>query len=98
MLLVSDADDLAQMALGVEPAQGMLEDVELAGLIGDDHRVGEQAARDDRADHGRLRGQPALTQVQAVQMGLPRGLVGKASVLVEQERCDDSFGSLCSTR
>ena len=27
-------------------------------------------------------------------MSLPRGLVGKASVLIEQERCDDSFGRL----
>src|SRR3954467_9721987 len=73
LLLVSDADNLAQMPLGVQPAQGMLEDVELAGLVGDNHRVGEQAAPDDRADHGRLRGQPALTRVQAVQMSLPRG-------------------------
>ena len=29
-------------------AQGVLENVELAGLIGDDHGVGEQAAGDDR--------------------------------------------------
>src|SRR3954471_21859196 len=33
-------------------AQGVLENVELTGIIGDDHRVGQQA--DDRPDHGRL--------------------------------------------
>src|SRR3954453_16403399 len=77
--LLHKSDNLAQMPLGVQPAQGMLEDVELAGLVGDNPRVGEQAAPDDRADHGRLRAQPALTRVQAVQMSLPRGLVGKAS-------------------
>ncbi len=47
MLLVSDADNLAQMSLGVQPAQGMLEDVELARFVGDNHRVAQQAARDD---------------------------------------------------
>ena len=68
------------MALGVDPAQGVLENVELAGLIGDDHGVGEQAAGDDRADHGRLGDPPTLTgaEVEAVQVGLPRRLVGKA--------------------
>ena len=87
VLLVGDADDPAEMALGVDPAQGVLENVELAGLIGDDHRVGEQAAGDDRADHGRLGDPPALTgaEVEAVQVGLPRRLVGKAPVLVGEQ-------------
>ena len=47
MLLVGDADDPAEMALGVDPTQGVLENVELTGIIGDDHRVGQQAAGDD---------------------------------------------------
>ena len=71
------------MALGVDPAQGVLENVELAGIIGDDHRVGQQAAGDDRPDHGRLGDPPTMTgaEAEAVQVGLPRRLVGKAPAL-----------------
>jgi len=59
VLLVGHADDPAEMALGVDPTQGVLENVELTGIIGDDHRVGQQATGDDRPDHGRLGDPPA---------------------------------------
>src|SRR3954447_134703 len=61
MLLVGHADDPAEMALGVDPTQGVLENVELTGIIGDDHGVGQPAAGDDGTDHGRLADPPTLT-------------------------------------
>jgi hypothetical protein len=84
------------MALSVDPAQGVLENVELAGLIGDDHGVGQQAAGDDRTDHGGLGDLPATagTQAEAVQMGLPRRRVGKTPALVAEQAGDHSFGNL----
>ncbi len=86
MLLVGDADDPAQMALGMDPAQGVLENVERAGVIGDDDGVGEQAAGDDRTDEGRFGDPPAMTgaEAEAVQVGLPGSIVGKALALVER--------------
>src|SRR5687768_18446434 len=40
-------------------AQAVAQYVELAGLIGDDHRVGQQG--DDRTDHGRPGDPPTMT-------------------------------------
>ena len=78
VLLVGDADNPAKMALGVDPTQGVLENVELAGIIGDDHRVAQQATGDDGTD--RLGDPPTLTsaEAEAVQVGLPRRIVDKA--------------------
>ena len=90
MLLVGDADDPAEMALGVDPTQGVLENVELTGIIGDDHRVGQQAAGDDGADHGRLGDPPTLTGAKAVQLGLPRRIVGKAPGSGGEQSGDDA--------
>jgi hypothetical protein len=46
VLLVGHADDPAEMALGMDPTQGMLENVELTDVIGDDHW--ESAKNTDR--------------------------------------------------
>ena len=77
-------------------AQGVLENVELASLIGDNHRVGQQTPGDDRTDHGGL-GDPlatAGTEAEAVQMGLPRRIVGKAPALVAEQAGNHSLGNL----
>jgi hypothetical protein len=96
VLLVGDADDPAEMALSVDPAQGVLENVELAGVIRHDDGVGEQAAGDNRPDHGGLGDPPTMTGAQAetVQMGLPGIFVGKAPALVAEQAGDHSLGNL----
>ena len=93
VLLVCHADDPAEMALGVDPTQGVLENVELTGIIGDDHRVAQQAAGDDGTDHGRLGDPPTLTgaEAEAVQVGLPRRIVGKAPGSGGEQSGDDTF-------
>ena len=77
-------------------AQAVTEHVELTGPIADDNGVGQQAAGDDGADHGRLGDPPATAspQTEAVQMGLPGRLVGKAPALVAEQAGDHSFGNL----
>jgi hypothetical protein len=90
MLLVGHADDPAEMALGVDPTQGVLENVELTGIIGDDHRVGQQG--DDGSDHGRLGDPPPMTgaEAEAVQVGLPRRIVDKAPRSGGEQSGDDA--------
>ena len=80
------------MALGMDPAQGVLENVELPGIIGDDHGVGKQAAGDDGADQGGLGDPPPMTgaEAEAVQVGLPRRLVGKAPRSGGEQSGDDA--------
>ena len=65
LLLGGDADQPPEVTLGMDPAQGVGEDVELAGVVGDDDGVGQQAARDDRADQGGLGDQPPVTGAEA---------------------------------
>ena len=74
-------------------AQGVLENVELTGIIGDDHGVGQQAAGDDGSDHGRLGDPPTLTgaEAEAVQVGLPGRILGKAPGSGGEQSGDDAF-------
>ena len=91
MLRVCHADDPAEMALGVDPTQGVLENVELTGIIGDDHGVGQQAAGDDGSDHGRLGDPPTLTGAEAEAVQVPRRIVGKAPGSGGEQSGDDAF-------
>ena len=72
----------------------MGEDIELAGVVGDDHRVLEQAPFLKRADHrGFGDGAPmAVGHSQAGQMGFPDSLVGKAVPLMADHSGNDRLG------
>jgi hypothetical protein len=72
LVLVGHADQAPEMALGVDPAQRRGEDIELAGIVGHDHGVGEQAARHDGTDHGSLSDQAPV----AGRAGLVHGCGG----------------------
>src|SRR3954463_6748514 len=58
LLLRGGADHAPEVALGMDPAQRVGEDVELAGIIRDDDRVAQQPARGEGTDPGRLAHQP----------------------------------------
>src|SRR4051812_13126719 len=83
-------------AVQISKASSVLENVELAGVIRHDDGVGEQAAGDNRPDHGGLGDPPATagTQAETVQMGLPGIFVGKAPALVAEQAGDHSLGNL----
>jgi len=91
MLLIGHADNPAQVALSVDPAQSVLENIELTGIIGDDHGVGEPG--DNGTDHSRFGDPPTLTgaEAEAVQVGLPRRIVGKAPRSGGEQSGDDAF-------
>jgi hypothetical protein len=65
-----------------------------AGVVRDDDGVGQQPARGDRADQGRLGHQtPAPgTEAEIVEVGTPPGLVGEGSALMGEQRGDDRLG------
>ncbi len=46
---IGESLELVDEALGMHPAQGMQADGELAGIVADDHRLGQQAVRLDGA-------------------------------------------------
>ena len=45
---VGERIEFVNQTFGVDPAQAMLADTELAGVVADDHNVGEQAMRLDK--------------------------------------------------
>ena len=54
-LLLGEGVELVHQPLGMDPTQGVPADIELAGIVADDHRVGEQAVRLDAAPQRALR-------------------------------------------
>ena len=56
-LLVGEGVELMDEALGMDPAQGVLADIELAGIVADDHRLGQQAMRLDGSPERALGGE-----------------------------------------
>ncbi len=56
-LSVVGGDELVDEALGVDPAQRVVADAELAGVVGNDNRAGEQALGLDRAPQRRFAGE-----------------------------------------
>src|SRR4051812_33238424 len=73
-------------------AQAVTEHVELAGAIADDNGVLEQTMVVEAAgDHGRLGDPPTMTGAEAVQVGLPRRIIVKASRSDGEQSGDDAF-------
>src|SRR5215831_16586586 len=55
-LIIGEGIELVNEPLGMNPAQAMLADVELTGVVADDHAVGQEAMRFDAAPQGSLGG------------------------------------------
>ena len=55
-VLAGEGVELVNQALGMDPAQAVLADVELTGVIADDHGVGKEAVRFDAAPQRPLGG------------------------------------------
>src|SRR5450755_2069243 len=53
-LLIGEGVELVNKALGMDPAQAVLADIELTGIVADDDGVGQEAMRLDTAPQGAL--------------------------------------------
>ena len=80
-MLVGEGVELVDQPLGMDPAQGVAADLELAGIVADDHRVAEQAVRLDAAPQRAFGGDQhgigrdlERRDAEPVEMGLPRRL------------------------
>ena len=83
-LLIGGGHQLVDQPLGMDPAERVLAEAELAGIVGDDHRPGQQAMRLDRAPERALGGDPhrvggdrQAVDAEGGEVRLPGGLVGK---------------------
>jgi len=56
---VGERIELVNQALGMNPAEAMRADIELAGVVADDHGIGEQAMRLDAAPQSAFGGESA---------------------------------------
>src|SRR5271165_1805703 len=77
-LLVIGGNELVDEPFGVNPAQGVHAEAKLAGVVGNDDRIPQQALMMDRAPQRRLAGDQDgigqdfhLAQAQRLQMALP---------------------------
>ena len=71
----------------MNPAQAMLADIELTGIVADDHGVGEEAVRLDAAPQRRLGGEHHGVWIdlegrdaELFEVGVPGVVIGKAAV------------------
>lgn len=78
-MVVGEGVELVDEALGVDPAQTVPADVELAGVVADDHGIGQEAVRRDAAPqralggdaHG-IGGHLESGDAEVLEMRLPR--------------------------
>ena len=85
---VGERIEFVDQAFGVDPAQAMLADIELAGVVADDHGVGEQAMRLDAAPQSALGGdQHGIGMdlqggdAEPLQMSVPGRAIGEDAIL-----------------
>ena len=71
---VGERIELVNQAFGVDPAQAMRADIELAGVVADDHAVAEQAMRLDAAPRSAFGGDQ-----DGIGMNLQRDVVRRTS-------------------
>ena len=80
---VGEGAELVDQSFGMDPAQAVLADIELTGIVADDHGVGEKAVGFDTApqcafggDQHRIRIDLECRYSQPVEMGGPGDLIG----------------------
>src|SRR6266851_6683716 len=98
-LLMREGVELVNEPLGMDPAQAVLADIELTGIITDDDGVGQKAVRLDAAPQGALGGDHdgigidrESRDAELVEMGSPGGLIGEGFVRVFGQAGDDRAG------
>ena len=86
-VLIAEGVELVDQTLGMDPAQGMACDLELAGIIAEDDGVGQQAVRLDGAPQRAFGGQPwriepvlEVVDAEALEVVRPGLLVGEVLV------------------
>ena len=98
-LLVGEGVELVDQALGMDPAQGVVADIELAGVVADDHGVGQEAVRLDAApqrplggDQDRIGSDLEGGDAEPVEMCAPGRLIGEEPVRMFGQAGDHRCG------
>jgi hypothetical protein len=85
-VLVGEGVELVNQALGMDPAQAVLADVELTGVIADDHGVGKEAVRLEASPQRALGGNHHGVRIdlerrdtERFEVGVPGIATGKAA-------------------
>ncbi len=93
---VGERIEFVNQTFGVDPAQAMLADIELAGVVADDHSVGEQAMRLDAAPQSAFGGDQHGIGMDLqggdagpLQMSVPRCAIGEDAILMLAQAGDD---------
>ena len=96
---VGECIEFVNQTFGVDPAQAMRADIELAGVVADDHGVGEQAMRLDAAPQSAFGGdQHGIGMdleggdAEPLQMSVPRRAIGEDAILMLAQAGDDGSG------
>ena len=96
---VGEGVELVDEALGMNPAQAVLAELELTGIVADDDRVGQQAVGLDAApecgfsgDLHRIGGDLERGEAELFKMGLPCRAIGEVLVVVFGELADQRPG------
>ena len=101
LLLVVGGDELVDEPLGVDPAQRVDADAELAGVVGDDDGLAEQALGLDRAPQRRFAGHahrvgrdPQIGEAERAQVAHPFLARAKDPRRMAGEPVDDRLGQI----
>lgn len=97
--LLGEGRELVHEPLRMHPAQAVMADIELTGIVADDHRVGEQAVRLDAApqrpfggDLHRIGRDLERGDAEPLEMRLPGGAIGEVLVTRLGQHPDDRAG------
>src|SRR5271165_294582 len=98
-MLVGKRVQLVHQPFRVNPAQRVPADVELPGIVAQDHRVAEELVRLNAAPQGALGGDPhgvgrdiQRGEAEPVEMRQPRGLIGEAGLRLRRQAGDQRRG------
>ena len=100
-LLVGERLQLVHQPLRMDPAQGVRADVELPGIVADDHRLVQEPVRGDGApqralggDARRVGGHLQRGDAELLQMALPGRLIGKLPLRMPGQLPDHRSGQV----
>lgn len=98
-LLISERLQLMDQTLGVDPAQRVLTDVELPGVVADHDRLAQEPVCAHRAPQRALGGDAHRVgrhlqtgQAELLKMAQPRCLIGKLPLLMRDKSLDQRSG------
>src|SRR5271165_6839217 len=98
-LRVGERIEFVNQTFGVDPAQAVRANIELAGVVADDHGVGQQTMRLDAAPQSPFSGdQHGIGMdlqgghAEPLQMSVPRRAIGEDALVVLAQAGDDGSG------